>query len=179
EEGLRLPIMKLRTAAGPDATLEQIIRANVRTPDETMGDIYAQVASNRVGARSLFSLMDEHGLEEIDGVASAIMDRSEAALRRRIADLVDGRYTASMEIDGFGGESLLLAVAVTVDGDGIDVDYAGSSPQSKHGVNVVLNYTRAYTSFAIKAALSPDVPHNEGAFRPVSTRAPEGSVLNC
>lgn len=179
EEGLRLPIMKLRTADGPDPTLEEIIRANVRTPDETMGDIYAQVASNRVGARSLFALMDEHGLDEIDGVASAIMDRSEVALQGRIGDLVDGRYSATMEIDGFGGESLLLAVTVTVDGVGIDVDYAGSSPQSKHGVNVVLNYTRAYTSFAIKAALSPDVPHNEGAFRPVSTRAPEGSVLNC
>ncbi|MGO1972873.1 MAG: hydantoinase B/oxoprolinase family protein [Propionibacteriaceae bacterium] len=179
EEGLRLPIMKLRTAAGPDATLEEIIRANVRTPDETLGDIYAQVASNRVGARSLFALMDEHGLDEIDGVASAIMDRSEAALRSRVVDLVDGRYAATMEIDGFGGESLSLAVTVTVDGDAIDVDYAGSSPQSTYGVNVVLNYTRAYTSFAIKAALAPDVPHNEGSFRPVTTRAPEGSVLNC
>lgn len=179
EEGLRLPIMKLRTAAGPDSTLEEIIRVNVRTPDETMGDIYAQVASNRVGARSLFALMDEHGLEEIDSVASAIMDRSERALRDRIAALVDGRYSATMEIDGFGAESLLLAVTVTIDGEGIDVDYTGSSSQSKHGVNVVLNYTRAYTSFAVKAALSPDVPHNEGAFRPVMTRAPEGSVLNC
>ncbi|WP_198393807.1 hydantoinase B/oxoprolinase family protein [Brevibacterium yomogidense] len=179
EEGLRLPIMKLRTAAGPDTTLEEVIRANVRTPDETMGDIYAQVASNRVGARSLFALMDEHGLDEIDSIASAIMDRSEAALRSRITELVDGRYSASMEVDGFGEDSLLLAVTVTVENDEIVVDYAGSSPQSKHGINVVINYTRAYTSFAIKAALSPDVPHNEGAFRPVRTRAPEGSILNC
>jgi N-methylhydantoinase B/oxoprolinase/acetone carboxylase alpha subunit len=179
EEGLRLPILKLRTAEGPDEVVEAIIRANVRTPDETMGDIYAQVASNRVGARSLFSLMDEHGLDEIDTVASAIMDRSEAALRNKISDLVDGRYSATMETDGFGDESLVLAVAVAVSGDSIHVDYTGSSPQSKHGINVVLNYTRAYTSFAIKAALAPDVPHNEGAFRPVETSAPEGSVLNC
>lgn len=179
EEGLRLPIMKLRTADGADQTLEQIIRANVRTPDETMGDIYAQVASNRVGASSLVALMDEHGLDEIDSIASVIMDRSETALQGRIAELVDGRYSATMRIDGFGADSLLLAVTVTVDGSQIDVDYAGSSPQSRHGVNVVLNYTRAYTSFAIKAALAPDVPHNEGSFRPVTTRAPEGSVLNC
>lgn len=179
EEGLRLPITKLRTAAGPDETLERVIRANVRTPDETMGDIYAQVASNQVGARSLFALMDEHGLDEIDRVAAVIMDRSQVALERRIEELVDGRYSATMEVDGFGDESLLLAVTVTVDGNRIDVDYAGSSPQSRYGVNVVLNYTRAYTSFAIKAALAPDVPHNEGSFRPVTTRAPEGSVLNC
>lgn len=179
EEGLRLPILKLRTADGPDEAVEAIIRANVRTPDETMGDIYAQIASNRVGARSLFSLMDEHGLDEIDTVASAIMDRSEAALRKRITELVDGRYSATMETDGFGDESLVLAVAVAVSGDAIHVDYTGSSAQSKHGINVVLNYTRAYTSFAIKAALAPEVPHNEGAFRPVGTTAPEGSVLNC
>lgn len=179
EEGLRLPILKLRTAEGPDEAVETIIRANVRTPDETMGDIYAQVASNRVGARSLFALMDEHGLDEVDTVASAIMDRSEAALRNRISDLVDGRYSATMETDGFGDESLVLAVAVTVAGDSIHVDYTGSSQQSKYGINVVLNYTRAYTSFAIKAALAPEVPHNEGAFRPVETSAPEGSVLNC
>lgn len=179
EEGLRLPILKLRTASGPDETLEALIRANVRTPDETMGDIYAQVASNQVGARSLFALMDEHGLDEIDSIAAAIMDRSETALRRRIATLVDGRYSASTEVDGFGGESLLLTVTVTVDGEVIDVDYAGSSAQSKFGINVVLNYTRAYTSFAIKAALAPEVPNNAGSFRPVTTRAPEGSILNC
>ncbi|WP_211233353.1 hydantoinase B/oxoprolinase family protein [Brevibacterium album] len=179
EEGLRIPIMKLRTAAGPNAALEELIRANVRTPDETMGDIYAQIASNQVGARSLFALMDEHGLDEIDAVAAEIMDRSERALRERIGQLADGRYTAAMETDGFGGEPLLLAVTVTVEGEEIGIDYVGSSPQSRYGINVVLNYTRAYTSFAIKAALAPEVPHNAGAFRPVTTTAPAGSVLNC
>lgn len=179
EEGLRIPILKLRTAAGPNQTLEEMIRANVRTPDETMGDIYAQVSSNEVGARSLSSLMDEHGLEEIDVVAAEIMNRSETALRMAISRLSDGRYTASTQGDGYGGEPITLRVTVTVDGDSIDVDYTGSSPQSRYGVNVVLNYTRAYTSFAIKAALAPEVPHNAGSFKPVYTHAPSGSVLNC
>lgn len=179
EEGLRLPIMKLRTADGPDEVLEEIIRANVRTPNETMGDMYAQVASNQVGARSLLRLMDEFGLDSIDAVAAEIMDRSEGALRQAIGQLSDGTYDASMECDGFGDEPLTLKVTVTIRGDSIDVDYAGSSPQSPYGVNVVLNYTRAYTSFAIKAALAPEVPHNAGSFRPVHITAPEGSVLNC
>jgi N-methylhydantoinase B len=179
EEGLRLPILRLRTASGPNETLEQIIRANVRTPDETMGDIYAQVAANQVGARSLTKMMNEIGLSSIDSVAAQIMLRSENALRAALRELRDGHYEAEMTSDGFNGEAIHLKVNVTVEGDCIDVDYAGSSPQSSHGVNVVLNYTRAYTSFAIKAALAPDVPHNAGSFRPVNVRAPRGSVLNC
>lgn len=179
EEGLRIPIMKLRTAEGPNTTLEDLVRANVRTPDETMGDIYAQVASNQVGARSLLSLMDEYDLDGIDDIASEIMDRSEVALREAISNLENGCYSAAMKCDGFGSEELQLAVEVRINGSAIEIDYAGSSPQSPYGINVVLNYTRAYTSFAIKAALAPEVPHNEGAFRPVVTTAPEGSILNC
>jgi len=179
EEGLRLPILKLLHAGRPDDVLERIIRSNVRTPDETMGDIYAQVSGNQVGARSLVRLLDEFGLADIDAVAAQIMDRSEAALRSALARLADGRYTATMSTDGFGDEPLDLQVAVTIDGDGIAVDYSGSSPQSPYGVNVVLNYTRAYTSFAVKAALAPEVPLNAGSFRPVTVTAPRGSVLNC
>lgn len=179
EEGLRLPIMKLLHAGRPDPVLEQVIRANVRTPDETMGDIYAQVAGNEVGARSLLALVDEFALDDIDAVAAQIMDRSELALRNALEDLPDGRYTSSMTTDGFGDERLLLQATVTVEGDSIAVDYAGSSPQSPNGINVVLNYTRAYTSFAVKAALAPEVPHNAGSFRPLRVDAPRGSILNC
>lgn len=179
EEGLRLPILKLRTAAGPDTALEALIRANVRTPDETMGDIYAQVAANQVGARSLDRMMGEFGLESIDAVAAEIMLRSERALRNALSELRDGRYESAVASDGFDGQAIELAVTVTVEGDSVEVDYAGSSPQSANGVNVVLNYTKAYTSFAIKAALAPEVPHNAGSFRPVHVSAPRGSVLNC
>ena len=179
EEGLRLPILKLRTESGPNETLERLIRANVRTPDETMGDIYAQVAANQVGARSLDRMMTEFGLTSIDHVAAEIMLRSENALRAALRELRDGEYSARMTSDGFNGEPIRLAVTVTIDGDRVGIDYAGSSPQSPYGVNVVLNYTRAYTSFAIKAALAPDVPHNAGSFRPVEVSAPRGSVLNC
>lgn len=179
EEGLRLPISKLRTADGPDETLERLVRANVRTPDETLGDIYAQVAANQVGARSLNRMMGEFGLDSIDPVAAEITLRSEKALRTALRALRDGVYESRMTSDGFDGETIDLVVTVTIDGEHVDIDYTGSSPQSPHGVNVVLNYTRAYTSFAIKAALAPEVPHNAGSFRPVHVSAPRGSVLNC
>ncbi|MBO0849980.1 MAG: hydantoinase B/oxoprolinase family protein, partial [Pseudonocardia sp.] len=106
EEGLRLPILKLRTAAGPDQTLERLIRANVRTPDETIGDIYAQVSANQVGARGLARMLDEFGLTGIDPVAEEIMLRSERALRDALRALPDGRYSASMTSDGFDGETI-------------------------------------------------------------------------
>lgn len=179
EEGLRLPILKLLHAGEQDPVLESLIRANVRTPDETMGDIYAQVAGNRVGARSLLRLMDEFDVDDVDAVAEDIMARSEQALRAALDRLPDGTWSAAMDADGFGEETLRLQVSVTVHGDSVTVDYDGSSEQSSYGVNVVLNYTRAYTSFAIKAALAPEVPHNAGSFRPVEVLAPRGSVLNC
>jgi N-methylhydantoinase B len=179
EEGLRLPILKLLHAGQADDVLETLIRANVRTPDETMGDIYAQVAGNQVGARSLLRLMDEYDLGDIDDVAAEIMQRSERALRTALRSLPDGQYSAAMSTDGFADQVLKLKVRVTISGDSVTVDYAGSSEQLPHGVNVVLNYTRAYTSFAIKAALAPEVPHNAGSFQPVEVLAPRGSVLNC
>ncbi|UJW35308.1 hydantoinase B/oxoprolinase family protein [Saccharothrix sp. AJ9571] len=179
EEGLRLPILKFIRAGEVNAELEAIIRANVRTPEETIGDLYAQVAGNAVGAASLVRLAEEFELDSIDEIAAEIMNRSERALRDAIAALPDGTFRSELRTDGFGDEEVRLKVALTVRGEDIDIDFAGSSPQSKHGINVVLNYTRAYASFAVKAAISPGVPHNAGSFRPVHVTAPAGSVLNC
>ncbi|GAA1961333.1 hydantoinase B/oxoprolinase family protein [Amycolatopsis minnesotensis] len=179
EEGLRLPIMKFLRAGAVNADLELLIRANVRTPEETIGDLHAQVTGNEVGAASLVRLLAEFGLETLDDVAAEIMNRSERALRDALARIPDGTYTNEMRTDGFGDEEVVLRVAVTVGGEDVHVDFTGSSPQSRHGINVVLNYTRAYASFAVKAAVSPQVPHNAGSFRPVRVTAPAGSILNC
>jgi N-methylhydantoinase B len=179
EEGLRLPLLKFARAGVINDDLVAIIRENVRTPDETVGDIFAQAAANEVGARQLTRLLDELDLPDIDAVGDELIARSEQAMRRAIAALPDGRYEYSGYSDGVDGEPLLLTVALTISDDEITVDYAGSSPQTRHGINVVLNYTHAYTSFAFKAALAPDVPHNDGSFRPVTVTAPEGSILNC
>jgi N-methylhydantoinase B len=178
EEGLRVPITKLFDRGQPNRELIKIIRANVRTPDETIGDLYAQASCNAVGARSLLQMMDEFGLESIDPLGDAIIGRSEAAMRAAIRALPNGRYEHEVWSDGFE-EPLRIRAAVTIAGEEISIDFAGSSPQSRRGINVVLNYTHGYASFAIKAAISPDVPHNDGAFRPVRVMAPPRSILNC
>ncbi len=178
EEGLRLPIMKLFRAGRINRDLIKVIRANVRTPDETVGDLYAQTTSNEVGARALLQFMDEFDLDSIDPVSEEIMDRSEEAMRKSIESIPNGVYRHETWSDGFE-KPIKIKVAVTVEDRDLHIDFAGSSPQSKRGINVVFNYTHAYASFAIKAAVSPEVPHNEGAFRPVHVSAPPGSILNC
>jgi N-methylhydantoinase B len=178
EEGLRVPVTKLFDRGEPNRELFKIIRANVRTPDETVGDLYAQTACNDVGARSLLAMMDEFGLDSIDPLAGVILDRSERAMREAIRALPQGTWRHEVWSDGFE-TPLKLCVAVTITAGDLHIDFAGSSPQSRRGINVVMNYTRGYASFAMKAAVCPDVPHNAGAFRPVHVSAPEGSILNC
>jgi N-methylhydantoinase B len=177
EEGLRIPIMKLFDRGAPNEVLMQIVRTNVRQPDEVIGDFYAQTASNDAGGRALLEMMDEFGLDSIDPVGEEIIRRSENAVRAEIAQLPGGEWSNETWSDGFE-EPIVIRCAVKVADDEIFIDFAGSSPQSTRGINVVANYTHAYASFAIKAAICPDVPHNEGSFRPVHVSAPAGSILN-
>ncbi len=177
EEGLRIPIMKLFERDEPNKILMQIVRTNVRQPDEVIGDFYAQTSCNETGGRALREMMDEFGLDSIDEVSEEIIRRSEAAVRAEIAKLPAGEWSSDIWSDGFE-EPILIRCTVRVAGEEIFIDFTGSSPQSSRGINVVLNYTHAYASFAIKAAICPDVPHNEGSFRPVHVSAPEGSILN-
>ena len=177
EEGLRLPIMKLFDGGEPNQILLEIIRANVRQPDEVVGDLYAQTACNDAGGHALLEMMEEFGLESIDPVAEEIIRRSEAAVRDKIRELPKGEWRSETWSDGFE-EPIVIRCRVGVEDDEISIDFAGSSPESARGINVVLNYTHAYASFAVKAAIYPDVPHNEGSFRPVRVTAPPGSILN-
>ena len=178
EEGLRVPVTKLFDRGEPNHELLKIVRANVRTPDETVGDLYAQATCNAVGARSLLEMMREFELDSIDPLADEIIARSERAMREAIRALPNGKWEHEVWSDGFE-EPLRLHVMVTIENEDLYIDFAGSSPQSRRGINVVLNYTHGYASFAMKAAVCPDVPHNEGAFRPVHVSAPRGSILNC
>lgn len=178
EEGLQVPLLKLMRAGKPNADLLEIIRVNVRQPDETVGDIYAQISSNEVGAVGLQKLLDEFGMDDIEEIGREIMDRSERAMRDGIRALPDGVYRSEAWSDGYD-EPIKLACTITVQDDEIAIDWTGSSPQSPYGINLVHNYTHAYASYAMKAAIAPEVPHNAGAFRPVHVSAPSGSILNC
>ncbi|MGH7833967.1 MAG: hydantoinase B/oxoprolinase family protein [Candidatus Binatia bacterium] len=177
EEGLRIPIMKLFERGEPNDILLRLVRANVRQPDEVVGDFYAQMACNDAGGRALLEMMEEFNLQTIDTVAEEIVSRSEAAVRASLRQIPDGEWRSETWSDGFE-EPIVVRCRVRSRDDEISIDFDGSSPQSTRGINVVFNYTHAYASFAVKAAIYPDVPHNEGSFRPVRVSAPPGSILN-
>ncbi len=178
EEGLAIPLMKLFEAGEPNKLLFDIIRANVRVPEQVIGDIYAQQVGNNVGAKKLIELLDEYELPDIEAVSAMILDRTEAAVRKAVSHVPDGTYRSQITIDGFD-DPITIACAVTVDGDSLSVDYTGTSPEVNRGINVVLNYTHAYTTYTLMATLAPGIPNNEGAVRPIQVSAPKGSVLNC
>ena len=177
EEGLFLPISRLFAGGEPNEELLRVVRANVRTPFEVVGDLYAQAGSNEVGGARLLEMMEEFDLADIESLSDEVCSRSEHAMREAITGIPDGVYEHRTSTDGFD-EPIELVVAVRVEGDELVVDYEGSSPQSERGINVVLNYTAAYTTFGVKCAISPDVPNNAGSFRPIRVTAPEGSILN-
>ncbi|MEA2586979.1 MAG: N-methylhydantoinase [Thermomicrobiales bacterium] len=177
EEGLFVPITKLFDAGEPNRELLKILSANVRAPEPVLGDIHAQAAGNDVGAARLLEFMEEFRLDSLDELSAEIIGRSERAMRAAIAALPDGVYENEVFSDGYE-EPVRLHVAITKRGDEMLVDWAGSSPESRRGINVVLNYTHAYTTYALKCALAPEVPNNEGSFRPVKVTAPPRSILN-
>jgi N-methylhydantoinase B len=177
EEGLFIPVLKLYEAGAPVEPVFEFLRANVRTPEEVLGDVHSQVVGNEVGGRQLLSFLEEFRLADIEALSDAIVERTERAMRERIAGLPDGDYRCRSDIDGFDAP-VRIEVAVRVRGDKLTVDYAGSSPTVAQGINVALNYTAGYTTYGVKCAISPDVPNNEGSFRPVTVTAPEGCILN-
>ena len=177
EEGLQIPIMKLYEGGRPNDALMAIIRANTRLPDMVLGDFHAQIAGGAVGGERLLEFMAEFGLDRLEPLADEIIGRTERAMRGAIRALKPGVYTNEITSDGFD-EPITIRVRCEVRGDELLVDYAGSSPASRRGVNVVMNYTEAYTTYGVKVIVSPDVPNNEGAFRPLRITAPAGSILN-
>lgn len=177
EEGLYVPITKLFSAGRPNEELFRLLAANVRAPEEVLGDLHAQVSGNQVGVDRLLEYLDEFRLEDLDGLGHEILRRSERAMREAIRSIPDGDYEKTCHTDGLD-EPIRIHCRLSVRGDELTADYAGSSPQVQRGLNVVLNYTAAYTNYALKCALCPEVPHNDGSFRPVTVTAPEGCIFN-
>jgi N-methylhydantoinase B len=177
EEGLHIPLAKLVDAGRVDATLVSLIRANVRTPEQTIGDIWAQASANELMERRVTALLDDYGLASLTEVGDEIFGRSERAMREAIRAVPDGTYRYAFRTDGTEAP-FDFKIALTVAGDEIVADYAGSSPQQPRAINCVLAYTYAMTAYAVRCALLPGLPNNEGMYRPVRVEAPEGCLLN-
>jgi N-methylhydantoinase B len=180
EEGLWIPPSKLYEKGEPNALLHDIIRHNVRTPDHVFGDLAAQVSSGRAGGERMIALCKRSGLDDIETLADEIISRSEAATRRAIRALPAGTWHGESRFDVPGGDVIELKAAVTIDNaiGEVTIDFTGSSGASPHGINVVMNYTHAYATFAVRSCLNPEQPNNHGSLAPIKVTAPTGSIVN-
>jgi N-methylhydantoinase B len=178
EEGLRIPPMMFFRAGKPNEDLLQLIRANIRLPDQVVGDLMAMVAAGQIGEARLVELMSEVGIDDLAGISGEIRARAERSMRMAIAAIPDGTYRSVLDMDGAPDEPIHLEVTVTVAGDEMTVDYAGTSPQVLGALNTVMNYTEAYSCYPLKCLLDPTTPRNDGSYKPIRVIAPEGSILN-
>ena len=167
QEGLRLPPARLYRGGEPNGELFDLIAANCRVPELVLGDLHAMIGTHRIGARRLREFLDDYGLDDLTSLAREIHGRSETVMRDRIEALPDGRYEFGLDIDGYE-EVVHLHATIDIRGRDVFVDYAGTSPQRVGAaINCVYNTTFASTMFPFKCALVPEVPNNEGLFRPI------------
>jgi N-methylhydantoinase B len=177
EEGLYVPIMKFADKGKVDATLINLVRANVREPDQAIGDFYALTSCNEIGQRRLVDMMTEFGLTHLDSIASFILDNSRRATLECIAALPRAKAKGEMRIDGYS-HPVDLKVTLEIQKDRILCDFDGTSGLDKKGINVPLVYTKAYACFALKCAVAPDIPNNAASLAPFVITAPLDSIVN-
>ena len=171
QEGLVIPPVRL------DDEVLTLILANARNPEERRGDLRAQIAAHRLAERRLTELVARRGQEEVAAAMDELYAYSERMVRAAIAKLPDGRYEAQDVLEPLEG-SLTIRAAVTVAGEEIEVDFAGTSPQHEGNLNCPLAVTRSACFFVVRCLTEPDLPSSGGAYAPVTVRAPEGSLLN-
>ncbi len=180
QEGLRLPPLRLYEAGKPVDAIFRIIERNVRVPDKVLGDIHSQIAACRIGERGLLELVETYGLGRFQDYCRELLDYTERYTRSQIADLPDGTYRFTDHIDGDGIEpgAITIQVKLTIAGDGMTIDFAGTSPQVKGAINSVHSFTASAAWACVRSIFDNDIPNNAGYFRPIEILTPEGSIVN-
>lgn len=177
DEGLLIPPCRLVEEGEPNALLMEIIRANSREPIANEGDIYALIACCEAGVSRLLEMMAAFELEDLETLGRYIIDTSKRGTEAAIAEVPNGVYLNVMHVDGYE-TPLELHAALHVSDREMHVDFTGTSGCSGKGINVPLNYATAYTVFALRCIVGPDIPNNAGSLAPFTVDGPPGSILN-
>ena len=177
EEGLYVPHLKLADAGRLNDTLLAILMANSREPTQVRGDLLGLLSCNEVATRRLAAMLREFELEELDTLGEWILETSREAMLEAVRRLPRGTWRASTRLDGYEAP-IELCAALTLGEDGVQVDYAGTSPASRFGINSPKCYTDAYTSFGVKCIVAPDIPNNAGSLSVIRVSAPEDTIVS-
>ena len=180
QEGLRIPPIKIFEKGVRLEDIYELILLNVRGPRERMGDYQAHFASLQLGARRMGNLYDRWGTELLSEAMDAILEATERQIRAGIAQIPDGEYHFEdyVEDDGFGNRNIPIRVKITVEEDEITLDFTGSSPQVKGNINISWSGIQATVAYTLKCLIDPNVPSNDGFYRPIEIIAPEGTIVN-
>ena len=180
QEGLRIPALKLFEKGEINSTLIKMIDLNVRLPDRVIGDLKAQFAACQTGAREMGKLFDRYGAETAQAYFTELLDYAERMTREEIRHWPDGTYefTDYIDDDGFIDTPLPIAIAITVHGDSVTVNYEGSAPQVPAALNSTKSYTNSCTYLSVRCVLKGDIPNNAGVFRAIDVKAPDASIVN-
>lgn len=177
DEGLLIPPCKLMEGGEFNAMLMEIVKANSREPIANEGDIYALIACCEAGAERLADMMAEFGLDRLDELAEYIIDTSYRGTLAAIAELPQGTWHNVLKVDGYEQE-IDLCATLTIAGDHVALDFTGTSGLSSKGINVPLNYATAYSVFALRCIIGPDIPNNAGSLAPFLVSGPKDCILN-
>ncbi|WP_319546684.1 hydantoinase B/oxoprolinase family protein [Ruegeria conchae] len=177
DEGLLIPPCKLVDTGNLNTLLMEIVKANSREPVANEGDIYALIACCETGAARLAGMMDEFGIDHLDELADYIIDTSYRGTVEAIAELPEGTWRTVLKVDGYEQE-IDLHATLTIGEDYVNLDFSGTSGLSKKGINVPLNYATAYSVFALRCIIGPDIPNNAGSLEPFHVTGPKNCILN-
>ncbi|MFC3321640.1 hydantoinase B/oxoprolinase family protein [Mesorhizobium cantuariense] len=176
EEGIQIPIMKFAERGKVNLDLVKILRANVREPNQVVGDFYSLAACNEVGHRRLVDMMKEIGLASLDRLGEFIFTRTHDATLERIKALPKGTWSNELVTDGYD-TPVKLAAAVTICDDHLNVDFSGTDPMSRWGINVPIIYSKAYACYALKCVVAPEIPNNAASLALFTISSPT-NILN-
>ncbi len=181
QEGLMIPPSKLYDAGELDVGLARMIRANSRTPGKLAADIDALAAGGNVAAVRMGELIAKYGYERFKAIIEELLDYSERLVRLGIAEIPDGVYRGSYTIEDDGVEmakSHTVVATVTIDGSDFRVDFTGTGPQARGPINSSYSQSLSCVLFVLRCFLDPDIPMNEGLYRPIHAHFPEGTLVN-
>ena len=181
QEGVRIPPIKIWDEGKPNKSALALLMANMRVPEEREGDLNAMLGSCRIAEQRIRRLIAKYGWQTVINAVNLNLDRTEQRLRERIAELPDGDYFYEDYLEFFNAGALDPVIAklkMTIKGDHITADFEGTNPQVPGVVNCSLAVAGAGVFVAVKSTLDPGGAVNEGAFRPITLKAPDGSIFS-
>ncbi len=180
QEGLRIPVMKLFRRGELQTDIMDLLLLNVRAPEERRGDHNAQIASCKLGARRFREVLEVHGIANVLTSFDEIINRTAQRMRAAFREIPDGTYRFEdfMDGDGISTFDIPIRLALTVKGDTVHCDFAGTSEQVAGNINTTMNAIQASVCYALIAVLDSDVPSNQGVLDVVEIEAALGTLLN-